>query len=73
MIDILVYLAIFAIVAILVWYVLQQVPLPPPLKQILLIVVVVIGGIILIDILLNFTGYGVPLRIVSTLGVVNYG
>ncbi len=64
MIDLLVYLAIIVILAIVIWWVLSQVPLPAPLKQILMIVVVVIGAIILVGILLNFTGHGgIPLRL----------
>ena len=63
MIDLLVTLAVFAILAILIWWVLQQIPLPDPLKKILLIVVVVIGAIILINILLGFTGHGWPMRL----------
>lgn len=62
MIDLLVYLAVFVIIAILIWWVLSQIPLPEPLGKILIIVVVVIGAIILINILLNFAGHGVPLR-----------
>ncbi len=58
MIDILVYLAIFVIIAILVWWLLSQLPLPEPLRTILVIVMVVIGAIILIGLLLNFTGHG---------------
>ena len=63
MIDILIYLAVFVIVAIVIWYVLSQLPLPEPLNRIVMIVVVVIGAIILIMILLSITGHGPPLRI----------
>ena len=64
MIDLLVYLAILVIVVIVAWYVLSQVPLPDPLNKILMIVLVVIGAIILIGLLLNFTGHGgIPLRL----------
>jgi heme A synthase len=62
MIDILVYLAIFVIIAILVWWLLSQLSLPEPLRTILIIVIVVIGAVILINILLNFTGHGLPMR-----------
>ena len=58
MIDLLIYLAIIVILAIVIWWVLSQVPLPEPLKQILMIVIVVIGAVILIGLLLNFTGHG---------------
>lgn len=64
MIDLLIYLTIIVILAIVIWWVLSQVPLPAPLKQILMIVIVVIGAIILIGLLLNFTGHGgIPLRL----------
>jgi hypothetical protein len=58
MITLLVYLAIFVILAIVVWWVMTQLPLPPPLDRILQIVFVVIGAIILIYILLNFAHLG---------------
>lgn len=62
MIDILVYLAIFVIVAIVIWYLLSQLPLPEPLNKIILIVVVVVGTVILIALLLGLTGHGgIPL------------
>ncbi len=54
MIDLLVYLAIIVILAIVIWWVLSQVPLPDPLKRVLTIVIVVVGTIILIALLLNF-------------------
>lgn len=63
MIDMLVYLTVFVILAIVIWWVLSQLPLPESLRKILIIVVVVIGAIILINILLNFTGHGFPMRI----------
>ncbi len=63
MIDLLIYVAVFAIIAIVIWWVLTQIPLPDPLKKILLIVLVVIGAILLIGVLLNVTGHGgFPLR-----------
>jgi len=64
MIDLLVWLAVFVIVAVVIWWVLSQLSLPEPLQKIVLIVVVVIGAIILISLLLNFTGHAnIPLRL----------
>lgn len=62
MIELLVYLAIFVILAIVVFWVLSQLPLPEPLNRIVQIVFVVIGAIVLIVILLNFAhmGGGLP-------------
>jgi heme A synthase len=63
MLDILVYLAVFVILAIVIWWLLSQLELPEPLRKIIGIVIVVIGAVILIGILLNFTGHGgIPLR-----------
>lgn len=63
MIDILVYLAVFVIIAIVVWYLLTQLELPEPLRKIITIVIVVIGAVFLIGLLLNLTGHGgFPLR-----------
>jgi len=63
LISILVYLAVFVIVVILVWWLLQQVSLPEPIQKILIIVFVVIAAVILIGILLSFVGHGGGLRI----------
>lgn len=63
MIDLLVYLAAFVIIAIVIWYVLSQLTLPEPLNKIVMIVLVVIGAIILIGLLFSLTGHGgFPLR-----------
>jgi hypothetical protein len=58
MIGLLIYLAVFVIVAALVWWVLQQLPLPEPIAKIVLILFVVICAIILISILLSMVGGG---------------
>jgi len=63
MLDILVYLAIFIILAILVWWLLSQVTLPEPLNKIVMIVFVVICAVVLIGFLLNMTGVGPPMRL----------
>jgi len=58
MLSLLVYLAVFVIVAALVWWVLQQIPLPEPIAKIVLIIFVVICALILISILLSVVGGG---------------
>jgi len=60
MIDLLIYLAIFTIFAIVAWWVLSQLPLPPPLRQILIIALVVIGAIIIVYLLLGMRGGHMP-------------
>ena len=64
MIDLLVYLAIFVIVVVLVWWLLQQIPLPEPIGKIITIVFVVIAAVVLIGLLLNLSGgAAIPLRL----------
>jgi hypothetical protein len=64
MIDVLIWLAILAIVAIAAWYVMSQVAMPDPVRRIVMVVLVVICAIIAINILLTLTGHGgIPLRI----------
>lgn len=58
MIELLVYLVILVIVAIFLWWLLGQVPLPEPLQKIATIVLVAIAVIVLIMILLQFAGMG---------------
>jgi hypothetical protein len=58
MIQLLVYITVFIILAILIWWILQQVPLPEPLGKIVMIVFVVVCVIALISILLSATGGG---------------
>lgn len=58
MIDLIVYLAVFVIVAVLIWWILQQLPLPEPIGKIVLIVFVVVAAVVLITILLRLTGQG---------------
>lgn len=61
MIDILVYVAILAIVLVLVFWVLQQIPLPEPLNKIVMIIIVVVAAIVLISILMSLTGHRIAL------------
>jgi heme A synthase len=58
MIALLVYLVIIVIVVIFLYWLLSQVPLPPPLQKIATIVLVAIGVIVLIGLLLQFSGGG---------------
>jgi hypothetical protein len=58
MVALLVYIVILVVVAIFLWWLLQQVPLPEPLAKIATIVLVAIGVIVLIAILLQFAGGG---------------
>lgn len=63
MLDILVYVAILVIVVIVLWWLLSQLQLPEPLNKIITIALVVIGAVVLIGIMLQFTGSGPPLRL----------
>lgn len=58
MVTILMYIVVLVIIAIFLWWLLQQVPLPEPLKKIATIVLVAIGVIALITILMQFAGTG---------------
>jgi heme A synthase len=58
MIALLVYLVIIVIVCIFLWWLMQQVQLPEPLRRIATIVLVAIGVIVLIGLLLQFSGGG---------------
>lgn len=63
MLDILVYLAVFIILVILIWWLLQQISLPEPLGKIVTIVFVVVCAVVLIGLLLQVTGVGPPMRL----------
>lgn len=58
MISLLIYLAVFVIVAALIWWILQQFPLPPPIDKLVLVIFVVVCVIILISILLGLGNGG---------------
>lgn len=65
MFDVLITLAVIVIVMALVWWVLQQIPLPEPINKIVMIVFVVICVFVLISVLLSLSGGGLglyPLR-----------
>lgn len=63
MLDVLVYLAVFVILAILIWWLLSQISLPEPLNKIVTIVFVVICAVVLIGMLMQFSGVGPPLHL----------
>ena len=63
MIDLLIALAIIAIVAIAGWFVLSQIQLPDPVRRIVLIVLVVVAAILAVGLLLQLGGVGLPLRL----------
>ena len=56
MIAFLIYVLVLLIVMGLAWWIVNQIPLPGPVKQIATIVVVVICAIILIYLLLGLVG-----------------
>lgn len=56
MISFLIYLVIVCIVLGLLWWILNMIPLPPPVKQIATVVFVVICAIILIYMLMSLVG-----------------
>ena len=58
MVELLIWVVVLVIVAVFLWWLLQQIPLPPPLDKIATIVLVAIGVIVLIGILLSFSGGG---------------
>jgi hypothetical protein len=58
MVELLVYLVVIVIVVIFLYWLMQQVQLPEPLRRIATIVLVAIGVIVLIGLLLSMTGGG---------------
>ena len=61
MIELLIMLAIFVIVAVTAWWILGQLSLPPPISTAITIVFVVIGVIIVIYFLLHLVDVMPPL------------
>lgn len=53
MLDLLVYIAIAVIVILVIWWLIQQLGLPPPARQIITIAIVVIVAILAIMALLQ--------------------
>ena len=62
MIGVLVYFLIVLLVLGVVWWVLTEIPLPPPFLKIARVVLVVIALLFLIDILLGIGGGGLMMR-----------
>jgi hypothetical protein len=60
MLEILIYLAVIVIVVLVVWFLLSQLALPEPIGKIVNIALVVIVAIVVIGILLQFGGGGIP-------------
>lgn len=54
--SLLITLAIFVIVVIVIWYLLQQLPLPEPAGKIIQIALVVIVAVFVIGLLLQYSG-----------------
>jgi len=63
MIDLVVTLAILAIVCILIFWLLRQVPLPEPIGRIVTIVMAVVVCLIVIGMLLSLTGTSIGPRL----------
>lgn len=56
--EILIYFAILVIVLVVLWYLLQQLPLPEPAGKIVMICIVVVVAVTAIGFLLQFAGGG---------------
>jgi hypothetical protein len=63
LVDLIIYLAVIVIVILVVWFLLSQINLPPPMGQIVTIVLVVLVAVIAIIILLNFLHGGMAVKI----------
>lgn len=56
--ELLVWLAVIVIVAIVAWWLINQIGLPEPAQKIITIVFVVVLAVLLISVLLGLTGVG---------------
>ena len=56
--EILIYFAVLIIIVVVLWYLLQQLPLPEPAGKIIQIAIVVVVAVIVIGFLLQFGGSG---------------
>lgn len=56
MVGLLVTFAVLVIVIVVVWYLLQQLPLPEPAQRIIQIALVVVVAVVVIGYLLQFSG-----------------
>ena len=64
--NLIIWLAVICIALGIIWYILQNAPLPQPLKQWATMIIVVIGGIFLIMLLMSISGSGPLPRFGST-------
>ena len=62
-IQLLVWLAIIAILVVAAWYILSQMQLPEPIGRIVMIVVVVIIAVVAVSFLYQFSGGGHSLKL----------
>jgi hypothetical protein len=62
LITLIVWIAVLAIVVVAAWYILQQVPLPDPIRRIVLIAMVAVVAVVAIIVLLQFAHMG-PMRL----------
>lgn len=58
MFEAIIYLAVFIVLAALVWWLIKELELPEPIAKAVRIVFVVVCVFVLIGILLNLTGHG---------------
>jgi hypothetical protein len=58
LISLLIWVGVLTIVCIALWYILSQIPLPPPIRQIVIVALVVIVAIVAIIMLLNLGHMG---------------
>ena len=57
MISLLITLLIFALIAGLIWWALQQIPLPPPIRMVVIVVFVIILILVLLEMLPGIGAY----------------
>ena len=62
MIGLLINLLIIVLIFALVWWVITQLPLPPPFAKIAQVVVVVLACLVVIDLLAGLAGTGLAWR-----------
>jgi hypothetical protein len=63
LIHLIVWIAVLAIVAVAVWWILSQVPLPDPIRKIVIIAVVAIVAVLAIILLLQVGGGGLGIHL----------
>jgi glucan phosphoethanolaminetransferase (alkaline phosphatase superfamily) len=65
LVDLLILLAVLAIVVIAAWYILNQVELPEPIRKIVMIALVVLVAIVAIILLMQLKGGGLKLGLIN--------